>query len=61
MTLSEFIPVIDKTHVIHISNPVTKAHYRGTVEGISDEFKNLCVKNIEADDFHSIYITAQEE
>ena len=59
MTLTELIPVIRNNKSIHITNLDTNTCYTGTLDDIPSELKNLNVTDIEADDFHSIYVSIQ--
>lgn len=60
MKLSELIPVISNNQDIHITNLDTNDCYTGALDSIPNELKNLNVTDIEADDFHSIYISIQK-
>lgn len=59
MILTELIPVIRNNKGIHITNLDTNTCYTGTLNDIPNELKNLNVTDIEADDFHSIYVSIQ--
>lgn len=60
MKLSELIPVISNNQDIHITNLDTNDCYTGALDSIPNELKNLNVADIEAGDFHSIYISIRK-